>query len=227
MFPSKEDAIHDLVHLTPMFLAKLDRTNLEARGVRTVADYLKSYHGQLRVFSDEEKHRLASLTEAARKRCASSENLRHLVQIEWKLAKSSDTLENGFPHTVGGVIVIPHQCMSWSDERLKQLLVHEATHLHQRAYPAMAEQHAAAMGFEAVRTWHANGEALRANPDTNMTIYSLKSWECNPVFANPSMPHLGDVVLKPMPGYPGWESIRNHEHVFEIAAEINEKLFSG
>jgi hypothetical protein len=219
MFPDKRDVMRSLVTQTPFFLEKLNDANLRARGVWTLAEYFDRYDGLLMEFTEQEKLRIAHVCEIARSRCRSA-GFTHLFDVNWNFAKCSNRLENGYPHTIGGVIVIPEHALRYGEDRLARLIVHEVTHVHQRAYPNFASRQVRTLGFEPVRRWASHRESLRANPDTNNMIYALDRHEANPILHRDAR-SLAEVYLGPCKGYPGFSHVRNPEHPFEIIAELN------
>ena len=220
MFPPSADVMRALVTQTPFFIEKLDSANLRARGVFSRGEYLEKYEGSLREFTPLEKKRVARICELSKNRCRRA-GLTHLLDVNWKFAKCDDQLENGYPHTIGGIVVLPQHTMRYGDVSLIKLFVHEITHVHQRAYPEFTSLQVKALGFSPVRKWSAHREYLRANPDTDNIIYARDRTECNPVL------HHDAVSLSEVSScapYPGLEHIRNPEHPYEILAEINAQL---
>lgn len=208
-----------LVTKTPFFIEKLDEANLRARGVRSHGEYFERYEEFVVEFSSKEKVRIERLVVIAKHKCRRA-GMSHLLDVNWRFAKCDDRLENGYPHTIGGIIMLPKKVLVYDDARLIKLLVHEVTHVHQRAYPEFASRQARALGFVPVRTWENHRESLRANPDTNNMVYSRDGAECNPVLHQDAR-SLSEVSLKPYRAYPGFARIHNPEHVFEIVAELN------
>ena len=208
-----------LVSQTPFFIEKLDAANLRARGVGSCGEYLEKYERSLRAFTSCERSRVSRMCEVAKNRCRAS-GLVHLLDVNWRFAKCANTLENGYPHTVGGIVVLPEHVMRYGDDRMVRLMVHEITHVHQRAYPDFSARQVRELGFEPVRRWESHRESLRANPDTNNMIYAMDRDECNPVLHHDAT-SLAEVTLGPESGYAGLGHIKNPEHPFEIIAEIN------
>lgn len=219
-FATPEDVMKAIVTKTPFFIEKLDEANLRARGVRSHGEYFERYEEFVLEFTRTEKSRIHRLALIAKYKCR-RQGMSHLLDVNWWFAKCDDRLENGYPHTIGGIIVLPKRVMQYDDSRLIKLMVHEATHVHQRAYPEFAARQVRALGFVPVRTWENHRESLRANPDTNNMIYAnADGMECNPVLHQDAR-SLSEVSLKPYRTYPGFTHIQNPEHVFEIIAELN------
>lgn len=225
IFPDKNEVLTELVTRTPMFIEKLDGPNLKARGVRTHGEYIMRYENSLLKPSAQDRTKLNAVSARTRKECAVV-GLHHLVEVPWRFAICEDTLEGGMPHTIGSVIVLPERVMKRRERELGELLVHEATHLHQRAFPDHASKTVSRLGFEPVRRLSSHREILRANPDTNNMIYALGRMEVNPVL-HQGAETLFEYTLSPHQRYPGFASVRNHEHPFEIVAEINAEIYAG
>lgn len=219
MFADSSEVMRALATQTPFFIRKLNHANLRARGVHSLHEYMERYESLLAEFTFGEKVRISRMCEAAMRRCRNA-GLFHLFDVNWRFAKCSDALENGYPHTVGGIVVLPEHVMRYGDDRMVRLIVHEVTHVHQRAYPAFVARHVRAMGFEPARRWESHRESLRANPDTDDTIYAMDRDEANPVLHRDAE-SLADVSLAPCTAYKGLDHIRNPEHPFEIIAELN------
>lgn len=225
VFPDKNEVVTELVTKTPMFIEKLDYPNLRARGVRTMREYIIKYENSILPLSEKEKNWIADIISKTRDTCGKN-GLGHLLRVPWRIAKSHDGLENSMPHTIGSVIVLPeHVFRYYSANDMALLLVHEATHLHQRAYPDFNSNAITRLGFKPVRTAKDHREVLRANPDTNNMIYALGRLEVNPVL-DIDAENLSEYTLSPFCKYPSFEKIRNPEHPFEIIAELNAILYS-
>lgn len=216
-FASSAEVMRDLVTRTPLFLAKLDAANLRARGVRSVPEYLEAYERALLEPTPEERARLAAAAAEARRRCAAA-GLTHLLEVDWRVALCAASLENGYPHTVGGTVVLPRTALQRELDSLVRLLVHEITHVHQRRFPVKAAAQARALGFAPVARLRDLRETVRANPDTDGTVYERAGVQVHPIL-RPGATSLDQVDLCPRASYPGLERAHNPEHVFEIVAE--------
>lgn len=219
MFPFPNEVQNCLMSRTPFFICKLNDTNLKARGCLSVLEYFQNYSGMIRQFSTAEKRRIYRICESARRRCLDNK-LRHLLRVNWKFCKCDNMLEDGYPHTVGDIVMLPEHVLGYADEGLLRLIVHEITHVFQRELPLYAAEEVHGLGFVPVRRWGEHRDSLRANPDTDDLIYALKDIECNPVLRQGAT-SLSEICLLPHFEYPGFEHIRNPEHPFEIIAEMN------
>lgn len=146
--------------------------------------------------------------------------------------------ENGWAHTVGNTIVIPESRRGSSTASVASLLVHEATHVHQRRFPDDARKAAERMGYDVVAPMASGllGEP-RANPDTDGKVYIKKGFYCESVWPEGPEKNYGLAgvrIMCSLEGGPagdappeivsGWN---NGEHPSEVAAEQNATIFSS
>lgn len=209
-------------------ITRMGPKNLRARGVETQDEYREAYrHGLLGwdEVSGPIRQRAVRLMMQAKRRCTRS-GFGSLGAMKWRITLSGRRAENGWAHTVGDVMVIPAKALeSRADGDLMRLFVHEAVHVAQRKDPRGAlELVSGKWGFapvsdEDLARVRALGEA-RVNPDTDGEVYELGGRICHPVFTGiPST--LADVRLKPDTHHPAYlRRADNHEHPFEIMAEL-------
>lgn len=203
--------------------------NLRARSVETRDEYRRAYRRGLYDWNDVPppvRQRAVRLMDEARRRCREA-GFDALGGMRWRMTLSMPPAENGWPHTVGDVMVIPLRALETrADGDLVRLFVHEAVHVAQRKDPEGAlELVVGKWGFEPLspdetaRRVGGLGEA-RVNPDTDGRVYALQGRVCHPVFhGTPSS--LADVRLLPDSHHPRFlRGADNHEHPFEIMAEL-------
>lgn len=200
--------------------------NLTARGASSAREYAEQYRRGLIAWESvsEDAKRNAHEAVAEAKRACAAADYRGLARMPWRICPSDATVENGYPHTVGDVMIIPLERIRRGGESLAKLLVHEAVHVAQRrdpegAYGLVVDK----WGFRALsRDETARvtqlGEA-RVNPDTDGRIYRLGTEICHPVFTE-DPESLADIELRPSAGHARFRgAAQNHEHPFEIMAE--------
>ena len=107
------------------FFKNMSPVDLMARDADSAAEYKSIYKNHVIEFTTTEKKRLTRITKA----------FPHLQNIQWKFAKASDRLENGYPHTLHDVIILPASFFQKDDDTMKTTLVHEKIHVYQRLYP--------------------------------------------------------------------------------------------
>lgn len=107
--------------------------DLVARGARAQKEYKERYIENITEFTSAEKAELAALADEIDR----LRSTKRLTTLKWKFAKLGGAIENGFPHTLQDVIVLPESFFSTHDTRKQQLttLVHEKVHVFQRIYP--------------------------------------------------------------------------------------------
>ena len=118
------------------------------------------------------------------------------------------TADNGFPHTrPGGLVCIPTGVMNKSTDAVKNTLIHEAIHLHQRNYEHSWDLFCRREGWTPVDDTEIPEElqaSVRLNPDTLASPFW--SWQDYfvplPLFVPKPQLGLGDIRVK-------WFDLRN------------------
>lgn len=205
--------------------ATLGWLNLKARNAISVDDYARKYEGGLLHPSEIPEHTRVIIRQAvseSSKRCKQA-GLVSLGKMQWNLAVSGKSCENGWAHTLGDIMIIPeHLFSNGVTESLKRTLVHEAVHVAQRRDPVFADRYSEEeLGFvkeseAAVRRIAGLGEH-RFNPDTDGELWSRSGRIVHPILRE-DCEGLGDVYHVPNKTH-GFAKIKNHEHPYEIMAE--------
>lgn len=211
--------------------------NLKARGVTSAKEYVEKYSLGLvdwQRVSPDAMRRVHSATVRAKRACMNAGYVA-LSRMRWRFCLCDASVENGYPHTIGDVIIIPLLKVQrrLSDGDLEKLFVHEAVHVAQRRDPegaydlVIGEWGFRELTIEEAERVYGLGEA-RVNPDTDQKIYRLGSDICHPVFVS-DPESLADIELLPSPSHPIFSrSVRNHEHPFEIMAEtVANSVYPG
>jgi hypothetical protein len=219
------------------FGARLDRANLVARRARSADEYIDgAYAASLRTPSGVRDAWLWEAAGLAERALRSDAELGRLLRAAPFRLVVSDGLEAeaGWAHTVGRTIVVPSSRRGRGARDLAALLVHEATHVFQRQFPAEAAAEAAAMGYDvASRGPSASGGFARANPDTDGLVYPFGGHRCESVWTGgegaAQRAGLGGAEVRCVAGA-GWAPATadavprggrwsNPEHPWEVAAE--------
>lgn len=131
VFVSKE-YMHKVVQDSTYF-NNMTELDLMARGAHTQSEYQQRYIENITAFTSAEKAELAALTDEIDR----MKPTKRLIALKWKFAKLDEPIENGFPHTLHDVIVLPHSFFVTHASHQQQLttLIHEKIHVFQRAYP--------------------------------------------------------------------------------------------
>lgn len=209
-------------------VSKMGPKNLKARGVKTKNEYKEAYKNGLLDWNEVSGHirkRVIRLMLQAKHHCKRS-GFDSLGEMKWRVTLSGRRVENGWAHTVGDVMIIPAQALeSRPDGDLMRLFVHEAVHVaqrkdHQGALKLVSGQWGFAPISDKDMLRIRNLGEARVNPDTDGEIYELDGRICHPVFTGtPST--LADVQLKPETHHVAYlKHVKNHEHPFEIMAEL-------
>lgn len=209
------------------FIDTLGPKNLSARMASTAEEYKQIYKRGITDWSGVRpalRRRLVGTVNRAKHRL-NALGYRALADMTWRFACTTGrNSENGWPHTIGDVILMPVKSLeNRPDAELLRLVVHEAVHVAQRQDPLGARRVVSSMGFEPAsantrRLVLSLGEA-RKNPDTDGTLYERNGVVCHPVFKG-HVSTLSDVAYLPHKRHKGFEWAHNPEHPYEIMAEM-------
>jgi hypothetical protein len=150
------------------FFRNLTPTDLFARGnVSSQSEYAEKYLKSKVEFSDDEKDVLDNCVTQANNMLR---DFPKFQQAPWNFAKVQSSIENGYPHTLGTIIVLNDKVLSNPINDLIKTLIHEKIHVAQRTYPIQFMQLYESIGFTKTReiTHHA---LARANPDIDNNLY--------------------------------------------------------
>lgn len=156
----------DTLVRTVMASAYFDRMtplDLHVRQAPSTEAYRSMYlHGQ-EVFLPEEQALLYALCKQAD---AYAHAFSRFQSIPWKFAKLSTSLEQGFPHTLGDIILLSDRFFTLPSSRQVSILLHEKVHVYQRMQPRALTSLYEAWGFQPVSTIPKDlQERQRNNPD--------------------------------------------------------------
>jgi hypothetical protein len=112
------------------YFKKLTKEDLKYRNATTTLDYTNRYKNSYEKFTLRERLKIYYIIHHIDKL------IPFKLKYTWKFAKikTSDDLENGFPHTLGDVIVLTDTSLNYLDENFKSTLIHELVHIYQRKY---------------------------------------------------------------------------------------------
>lgn len=207
------------------FIRTLDRSNCLARHVQTPEEYLRLSAHSAANFTAQEKRRLARAAMKASEMLASMsprdlskyggiDKAQMLTLLPlWTLAKTTDqNVEMGMPHTRQHVIFLSGSFLNRkrSDKKLVRTLIHEFTHLYQRAF---AERYSAfLLSHEWTRVPY-NENDLRINPDLEKQVWKRGEQVFLARFTSMNPKNLRDVQL----------TQSRYEHPYEwYAYELSE-----
>jgi hypothetical protein len=185
------------------FIRTLDRANCLARQVQTPDEYLRTSAHAATDFTPAEKQRLERAVRAASQMLArmsaralgkyglDKAQMLSLLPV-WTLAKTTDqNVEMGMPHTRQHVIFLSGSFLNKS-KKLTRTLIHEFTHLYQRAFAA--RYNAFLLAHEWTRVPY-NENDLRINPDLEKQVWKRGERVFIAKFTSMNPKNLRDVQL--------------------------------
>jgi hypothetical protein len=188
IFSKKRDNFENIIFMEPEliynelkqneYILKLNKVNLIARyypNDYNPNDYINYYKDNLLEFSENEKNKIKKII----LKCDNKiKKYNSLFNIQWKICKISNKIENGFPHTLNDIIFVS------SIPDIKTL-IHEKIHIYQRYNKEKTEELYNKYGFSKVNK--IKDELRRYNPDLdnydykyNNTIFYAKFNSNNP-----------------------------------------------
>ena len=238
------------------YIHLLNKSDIKARNIRS-KDPVEWYSKRVLNFTNEEKEKLARAIQSIKQ--SAKDNKKHkrwsfFYSKPWKLAKVSDEVDFGYPHTHEDTIFLPASFVSAPVDRFFiQTLIHEQVHVWQRVMPSLFEElYTLHWGF--IKTNRVCGSVKylrkqRTNPDIGHLYYifrgnylPLSVFESDtnktkyigiPVKEN-SKPEGGFMIdygrntrdLNDVPEYFNYFKLsNNHYHPDELSAEVMAQLF--
>lgn len=219
----------ETVDASPYF-DNMNNFDLKVRGALTRKAYKNMYLQGFMNFSTNQRKIIENCLTIANNKL--HKNFARLYSIPWKLAKIDASLENGFPHTLGDVIILSDAFFSRPIGDMTATLIHEKVHVFQRLYPKETLEIVKSMGFQ---TYDIDKKTLRyrSNPDLPHTCYGthdgpiVQLYNDNPVTLFDSRP----ILITPTKeititshdlGLPSY--VHQVEHPYEIMASIIPEL---
>lgn len=161
-FPTQAE-MSKVVNASPYFNT-MSTIDLFARGKQVSnTAYKQEYIADLMVFTDQEKAELSSLVDAVDDLAPT----KHLSKLPWRFAKVASRIENGYPHTLEDVIVLPETFLAAKTPNEKKMLTlaHEKVHVFQRRHPVETAALLKALGYAEVAMPLEVKAIARNNPD--------------------------------------------------------------
>lgn len=163
IFVSKE-YINQIIDESNYF-NRMNNIDLLVRDVNSTSSYKKLYKEGITNFTKDEKNILNTLCNSIDE---SIKNTKKLVNFKWKFAKLSSTIENGWPHTLGDVIILSSDFFNSSNQKIT--LLHEKIHIYQRIYPIETNKLFIEWNFKPAIKLESI-QLSRNNPDINDFVY--------------------------------------------------------
>jgi hypothetical protein len=221
-FMTKEETEKKLLNDKDPYYQTFSIYDLEARGVRSLEEYLKKIKSSISEFSTSQKNRIQKLTSKADELIQSLQknwlNGNKLQKIPWKFGYTEGSLyEGGLPHTRDDYIMLSDSLLQNDDHYVTGTLIHEKVHLYQRLYPEEVEKYKEEKG---IRRWKRRSleDRVRANPDIDDYLYQMKNGDKMMSVYKKNPKGLEDVNTYPKDG-------QKYEHPHEMMAiEVEESV---
>ena len=221
LFVDKETSYNNIINSS--YFKNLNQINLEARGCKDINECKKIYKENLTEFNSEEIEKIINLLQHADD---VTNNFNKFHKIPWRIAKTSEKIENGFPFTIGNIIYISDDFFNRSRKYKLQTIIHEKLHIFQRKYQKITHKLYYDLNF--IKLKLINDPLRRHNPDLDNFDYEYKSVRIYNKFNSDKPKSLSDsnTVYLPYAKNIVNQMIRrkyNNEHPNEIFANIISK----
>ena len=124
VYLSREETANIIKNDSDKYIRNLTKYDLYARDVSTPEEYIyKIIEGCLN-FSEKQVIKLNNCSKIARKFFDN--------KYIWKFALIDEVYEEGFPHTRMDIIFLSPKVISYTDDNLTRILIHESIHIYQR-----------------------------------------------------------------------------------------------
>jgi hypothetical protein len=125
--------INDIIN-NSIFFDRMTEYDLYARKINSIEEYKKHYTHNIVNFNYNNVKELEKYVKEIDNENIFIEKI-NLSDIKWKFIKINSKIEEGFPHTLGDVIVLSDSFFNYTNELKKEVLIHEKIHVFQRLYP--------------------------------------------------------------------------------------------
>lgn len=154
-----------------IFFDRMTENDLYARKFNNKEKYKKHYYDNIIEFDYNNVIELEKYIKDIDNDNIIIENI-NLSDIKWKFIKVNSDIEEGFPHTLGDVIILSDSFFNYNDELKKEVLIHEKIHVFQRLYPIETYNFIKTkLKVNAVQTIK-NFKLARNNPDIDGFVYT-------------------------------------------------------
>ena len=157
------------------YYTSLPLQDILVRYANTTDEYINNISQAVCEFEEEEKERLQELANKSdhkiRQISISGFNGEKASEMKWSFGCMKGKLcENGLPHTLDHIIILPQDIIRLSDERLIRLLIHEKVHIYQKRYPEDVDLYINTKNYKKVKK-REETDRIRANPDVDDWVY--------------------------------------------------------
>jgi hypothetical protein len=222
-FRTRDPEFVTSAHIPYEFFTRMSTVDLYARRSDCIEEYYARYIASITEFTAEEKKILCGVVNDARRILAPYPAI---SSINWRFMKVDPDIENGYPHTMAGMIIFNEAVFALNHDDLVELAIHEQIHLFQRKFRWATARLVQQWGFYQ-NSGRIPGDRRRNNPDTDLAIYNFQGEPLILEYASNRPSDIADVETSE--GYAGFsERIVTWDHPHEIMAyELAAGLVHG
>lgn len=204
-----------------VYFENMNEQDLHARNSQSSQEYLSKYLNSYKAFTENDQKTIHTLVTKADR--VLWREFPKLAKIPWRFAKVDVFIEDGYPHTLGDVIIL-------SDKYLQSpqlsTLIHEKVHILQRKDPVWTDIIIKKWGFREYNI--PSSVPKRNNPDISLKHYGKSNGPIVQVYTSERPTSLSQSVPRLITknkisnvsqdeiGIPDY--IRQYEHPYEIMA---------
>jgi hypothetical protein len=172
-----KSALRDLLYNNTKYYSTFTRSDMFARKIKSIREYFSIISKSVSEFTPVQKKILQESSSKADKILSGIKlpgfDGQKASRMRWKIAcVSGRKYEGGFPHTVGGTIILPCNVHLHTSKSIIRLLIHEKVHIYQRKYKGDIKVYLQSKYFTPLY----RRKNSRANPDLNsITYYNTKT----------------------------------------------------
>jgi len=166
-FPSKEHVQKHVV--TSSFFRSLTPADLRARTAPSLepSDYAFQYLNSYIHFTELDRDKINKSMLIIRQLL---KDFPKLLNTRWNFVKMSSNIENGYPHTIGDMIILNDVVLQSDLNQFTKTIIHEKFHVMQRLYPLYFQELYKTMKFLPFKI-ATRPQLKRSNPDLDGSIY--------------------------------------------------------
>jgi len=204
VYLSREETANIIKNDSDKYIKNLTTYDLYARDVATPEEYIYKIIDGCLNFSENQVLKLNNCSKIARKFFDN--------KYIWKFALIDEVYEEGFPHTRMDIIFLSPKVITYTEDNLTKILIHESIHIYQRYNITEINNYLKENNYTVSRRRDSE-PLIRANPDLDEYIYKDNDGEEMIYKYKSTMPKgINDIVPN------------KNEHPFEkMAYEISEE----
>ena len=168
IYMSQEETIKFIDADEDKYIENLSKYDLYARDVATPEEYIYKIIDGCLNFSENQVLKLNNCSKIARKFFDN--------KYIWKFALIDEVYEEGFPHTRMDIIFLSPKVITYTEDNLTKILIHESIHIYQRYNKSEINKYLSDNGYIISRKRDSE-PLIRANPDLDEYIYKDKNGE--------------------------------------------------